>query len=91
MGLGIKSLIKYLIQIRKEEKLVPIEHRPTSGHEFENKVALVTGESGGIGFAIAETLLESGCKVIISGTKVEKLGGIGALTFTECIKSCHRL
>lgn len=40
---------------------------------LDGKVALITGGSGGIGFAIAKEYLEAGCKVIISGTNEEKL------------------
>lgn len=75
MGLKIKSFVRSIIQMTKEEKLVPIEHRPILGHEFDGKVALIAGGTGGIGLAIAKSLLESGCKVIITGTSLEKLGG----------------
>ena len=69
----IRTIIKNLLQITKEEKVVPIEHRLYLGHELDGKVALITGGSGGIGFAIAQSLLNSGCKVIISGTNKSKL------------------
>ena len=36
-------------------------------------MALITGGSGGIGYAIAKSFIESGCHVIITGTNVEKL------------------
>ena len=40
---------------------------------LKNKVAFISGGSGGIGFAIAKAYLKSGCKVIISGTNSQKL------------------
>ena len=36
---------------------------------YKDKVALVTGSSKGIGYAIAQKLKQEGCKVIINGTK----------------------
>lgn len=42
-------------------------------NNFENRVAIVTGSSAGIGFAIAEAFAESGAKVILNGRNLEKL------------------
>lgn len=69
----IKGYLKRLVLFTKAEKKVPIEHRVTDSSLFDGKVALITGGSGGIGFAIAKSLIESGCKVIISGTSENKL------------------
>lgn len=44
-----------------------------SNNLLDGKVALVTGGSGGIGMAIAKSLIDSGCKVIIAGTNEQKL------------------
>jgi NAD(P)-dependent dehydrogenase (short-subunit alcohol dehydrogenase family) len=40
---------------------------------FENKVALITGGSSGIGFGIARHLLSQGAKVIVTGRDITKL------------------
>jgi NAD(P)-dependent dehydrogenase (short-subunit alcohol dehydrogenase family) len=40
---------------------------------FENKLALVTGGSSGIGFAIAHELVQQGAKVIITGRNSARL------------------
>lgn len=76
MGLGIKTKIKWLINEVKRPKMIPIIEKPISGHAFDGKVAWIGGGSGGIGLAIAKSLLEDGCKVIISGTNEKKLQSI---------------
>jgi len=40
---------------------------------MENKVAIVTGSTAGIGFAIAKNLAAKGAKVVINGRTIEKL------------------
>lgn len=40
---------------------------------FENKIAIVTGGTSGIGLAIAQELLSHGAKVVITGRNQEKL------------------
>ncbi len=46
--------------------------------KLENKTALVTGATGGIGEAIAKALKEAGARVAISGTREEKLKEVAA-------------
>ncbi len=41
--------------------------------ELKEKTALVTGASGGIGYAIAKSFVEQGANVVISGTRLERL------------------
>ena len=41
--------------------------------DLTGKVALVTGSSQGIGFALAEGLAKAGAKIILNGRKLEKL------------------
>src|SRR6202161_2234511 len=43
---------------------------------LEGKSALVTGASGGIGAAIARALHAQGAKVVLSGTRMERLEGL---------------
>ncbi len=40
---------------------------------LEGKTALISGGSSGIGFAIAQILLSSGCRVIITGSNEDKI------------------
>jgi len=44
--------------------------------DLKDKKALVTGATGGLGAAIAKTLAESGARVAISGTRIERLKGL---------------
>lgn len=65
--------IAHLVSVFKHKKIVPIITVKESNNLLEDKVALITGGSGGIGSAIARKLIDSGCKVIISGTNEQKL------------------
>lgn len=69
----IKSAICSIIDMTKEEKLYPVPQPVNAQKLLEGKVALITGGSGGIGFAMAKSFRNSGCKVIIAGTDEMKL------------------
>ena len=68
--MGIKTKIKKLFS---QKEYLPISHPVSSNEEFEGKVALISGGSGGIGLSIAKSLQESGCTVVIAGTNEKKL------------------
>ena len=69
----IKENIKSLLQLIKGKKYVPIIKPINNGSLLKDKIALITGGNGGIGYAIAEAFLNNGCKVVITGTNEEKL------------------
>lgn len=71
--MSIKKYIKAVIRATREKKIIPIESPILESNLLNNKVAFISGGSGGIGMAIAKSLLESKCKVIIGGTNPEKL------------------
>ncbi len=52
--------------------------------DLNDKTALVTGATGGIGDAIARTLHARGAKVVISGTRAERLEALAADLGDNC-------
>lgn len=73
MELGIKAIIVKAVRLFKSKEMVPIYQPIDSQHLLEGKTALITGGSGGIGFAVAKTFLQQGCEIIIAGTSEKKL------------------
>ena len=69
----LKHAVISFFTAMKTKNIVPIEHVVDNTKMLDNKVALITGGSGGIGYAIAKSFIESGCRVVITGTNVEKL------------------
>ena len=69
----VKKAIRSVIMLFKEEKKIPIPNPINAPELLKDKVALITGGSGGIGLAMAESFIKSGAKVIIAGTNEEKL------------------
>lgn len=51
---------------------------------LQNKNALITGASGGIGSAIAKYLSKAGANIVISGTREEKLQNLKAEISGKC-------
>ncbi|WP_293695670.1 SDR family oxidoreductase [Streptococcus sp. UBA3373] len=71
--MGVKSVIKRIIQSTKEKEVVPIPQEVDINQSLDGKVAVIIGGSGGIGLSIAKNLNKNGCKIILCGTNAEKL------------------
>lgn len=71
--MNYKNIIKRIIGCSSNTRTVAIPHPVSTSQEFDGKVALISGGSGGIGLSIAKSLLESGCKVVVAGTNKDKL------------------
>lgn len=69
----IDSVILHFVSLLKWKKIVPVQTIVSNSSLLQGKVALITGGSGGLGFAIAQKFINSGCKIIIAGTNSEKL------------------
>ena len=68
--MGIKEyLIKKLVRTKKEQIYIPC----LEGHFLDDRKALVTGGSSGIGYAIAKSFLANGADVVLCGRNEEKL------------------
>lgn len=71
--MSIYKNFQNIISLFKHREIVSIPYLVGDTCLLEGKTAIITGGSGGIGYAIAESLIQSGCNVIITGTNVSKL------------------
>lgn len=71
--MNIKNDIKRAVNLLKAKNYVPVYQTKSNQTLLEGNTILITGGSGGIGFAISKKCIESGAKVILSGTNVNKL------------------
>ena len=71
--MSIKSKIKSLIYLMKTDKKIPIIQIEDKSKLLNNKVALILGGDGGIGFAIAKEYAKAGAKIILLGRNINKL------------------
>ena len=80
----MKKLIKKIIRVMKRKEYIPIVSEIKDADLLKNKVAFISGGSGGIGSAIAKKFINAGCKVIISGTSEKKLMAISSKLGNNC-------
>lgn len=69
--MNVKSKLKKYLQ--KKTVVIPVTKNISCDRLLSEKVALITGGSGGIGFAIAKKYVEYGAKVIIAGRSKNKV------------------
>ena len=81
----LKSIVKEMAWILKSKRMVAISRPIPENQEFNGKVALISGGSGGIGISIAKSLQESGCTVVIAGTNEKKLSSLKSETGLDTI------
>lgn len=80
----MKKLIKKIIRFFKKKEYIPVISEVNEKNVLNKKIAFISGGSGGIGSAIAKKFIDSGCKVIISGTNEKKLREISQLLGENC-------
>lgn len=72
--MSLYSFAKRILKTVKQKELIPIVEAVPSKELLNKKTALITGGTGGIGFAIAKALVSNGGgRVILSGTNETKL------------------
>lgn len=70
----LKRVVRGIVNAaRSAPAQIPVYVPVWQNELLKNRTALITGGSGGIGYAIADAFLRAGSKVIISGRSKEKL------------------
>jgi NAD(P)-dependent dehydrogenase (short-subunit alcohol dehydrogenase family) len=63
--------------------------QPNPTQRLAGKVAVITGGSSGIGYAVAQALVREGCSVVITGRNEEKLNGAATMLAATAHSSSH--
>ena len=70
----LKRIVRGIVGVaRSAPAQIPVYVPVLQSELLKDRTALITGGSGGIGYAIADAFLRAGAKVIISGRNKEKL------------------
>lgn len=80
--MGLKNKAKKLVKFLNSKEKIAIPDYVDSDKLLANKNVLITGGSGGIGYAVTKKFLQSGAYVVITGTSEDKL-----IRKTEGLKS----
>ena len=56
----------------------------------QNKTAIITGASSGLGVTFAEILATRGANVVLSGRRIEKLNDLKAVSYTHLTLPTNR-
>ena len=67
--MSIKKFLKKFVKVKKEKVLIPC----LEGNLLNDRCALITGGSSGIGYCIAQSFLKNGASIIITGRDEKKL------------------
>lgn len=88
----IKDVVYRIIDLLRTEKQVPIFTASSQSSMLKNKIALISGGTGGIGIAIAKKFLDDGCCVIITGTSLSSVEkGLTKLSNDRAAGICLRM
>lgn len=71
--MDLRKFARNVTSFIKIKNVVPVYKTVDKDREFNGKVALVIGGTGGIGKAICQKLTEGGCSVILSGSREESV------------------
>lgn len=74
--MDLRKFARNVASFIKIKNVVPVYKTVDKDREFDGKVALVIGGTGGIGKAICQKLTEGGCSVIISGSREESVNKV---------------
>ena len=75
---NLKKIFKKILRLKKEKIIIPVYTPVAPSQILHNKIVMITGGTGGIGFAIAKESIKCGAKVILCGTNTKKLSEFSA-------------